>query len=76
MSRTAPAQDLPYGTMGDSEMRKLDIGTLQDDGVIFVWVTGAVRFVLMQHQAKPLNYSALLVRVRVRVRVWEKVLRS
>ena len=22
-------------------MRKLDIGTLQDDGVIFVWVTGA-----------------------------------
>lgn len=34
-------QDLPYGTMADNEMRKLDIGTLQDDGVIFVWVTGA-----------------------------------
>ena len=33
-------QDLPYGTMADNEMRKLDIGTLQDDGVIFVWVTG------------------------------------
>jgi hypothetical protein len=34
------SQDLPYGTMSDNEMRKLDIGTLQDDGVIFVWVTG------------------------------------
>lgn len=34
-------QDLPYGTMADDEMRKLNIGCLQDDGVIFVWVTGA-----------------------------------
>ena len=34
-------QDLPYGTMADNEMRKLDMGCLQDDGVIFVWVTGA-----------------------------------
>ena len=33
-------QDLPYGTMGDNEMRQLDIGCLQDDCVIFVWVTG------------------------------------
>lgn len=33
-------QDLPYGTMGDEEMRRLNIGCLQDDGVIFVWVTG------------------------------------
>ncbi len=33
-------QDLPYGTMADDEMRKLNIGCLQDDGVIFVWVTG------------------------------------
>ena len=34
-------QDLPYGTMADDEMRKLNIGTLQDEGVIFLWVTGA-----------------------------------
>ena len=34
-------QDLPYGTMADDEMRKLNIGCLQDDGVIFVWVTGS-----------------------------------
>jgi hypothetical protein len=34
-------QDLPYGTMADDEMRKLNIGVLQDDGVIFLWVTGA-----------------------------------
>lgn len=33
-------QDLPYGTMGDDEMRNLNIGCLQDNGVIFVWVTG------------------------------------
>ncbi len=33
-------QDLPYGTMADDEMRKLNIGTLQDEGVIFLWVTG------------------------------------
>jgi N6-adenosine-specific RNA methylase IME4 len=39
-------QDLPYGTMADDEMRKLNIGCLQDDGVIFVWVTGAEGFVL------------------------------
>jgi len=33
-------QDLPYGTMADEEMRKLDIACLQDEGVIFLWVTG------------------------------------
>ncbi|KAK9819438.1 hypothetical protein WJX74_004366 [Apatococcus lobatus] len=33
-------QDLPYGTMGDHEMRHLNVGVLQDEGVIFVWVTG------------------------------------
>ena len=33
-------QDLPYGTMADDEMRRLNIGALQDEGVIFLWVTG------------------------------------
>ncbi|GIL75379.1 hypothetical protein Vretifemale_5185 [Volvox reticuliferus] len=33
-------QDLPYGTMKDDEMLNLNIGCLQDNGVIFVWVTG------------------------------------
>lgn len=33
-------QDLPYGTMQDEEMRQMKIGDLQDDGVIFLWVTG------------------------------------
>ncbi|XP_059147782.1 N6-adenosine-methyltransferase subunit METTL3-like [Physella acuta] len=32
--------ELPYGTMGDNEMRQLDIPGLQDDGFIFLWVTG------------------------------------
>ncbi|KAF4522221.1 hypothetical protein B566_EDAN007372 [Ephemera danica] len=32
--------ELPYGTMSDDEMRQLGIPTLQDDGLIFLWVTG------------------------------------
>ncbi|XP_073986333.1 methyltransferase like 3 isoform X3 [Rhodnius prolixus] len=32
--------ELPYGTMSDDEMRQLGIPALQDDGVIFLWVTG------------------------------------
>lgn len=32
--------ELPYGTMSDDEMRKLNIPTIQDEGVIFLWVTG------------------------------------
>ena len=32
--------ELPYGTMADDEMKKLDIPSLQDDGYIFLWVTG------------------------------------
>jgi hypothetical protein len=35
-------QDLPYGTMADVEMRQMKIGDLQDDGVIFLWVTGSI----------------------------------
>ena len=31
---------LPYGTMSDDEMRKLDVPSLQDEGYIFLWVTG------------------------------------
>ncbi|CAI8018747.1 N6-adenosine-methyltransferase subunit METTL3, partial [Geodia barretti] len=32
--------ELPYGTMGDDEMRQLNVPALQDDGYIFLWVTG------------------------------------
>lgn len=32
--------ELPYGTMSDEEMRKLNVPVLQDDGYIFLWVTG------------------------------------
>ena len=28
------------GTMGDDEMRQLNVPALQDDGYIFLWVTG------------------------------------
>jgi len=30
--------ELPYGTMADEEMRRLDIPSLQDNGYIFLWV--------------------------------------
>jgi mRNA (2'-O-methyladenosine-N6-)-methyltransferase len=33
-------QDLPYGTMGDHELLNMGVAQLQDDGVIFMWVTG------------------------------------
>ena len=32
--------DLPYGTLRDEEMKNLPVRKLQDDGVIFLWVTG------------------------------------
>lgn len=32
--------ELPYGTMSDDEMRKLNVPSLTDDGLIFLWVTG------------------------------------
>ncbi|KAF0458258.1 N6-adenosine-methyltransferase 70 kDa subunit-like isoform X6 [Gigaspora margarita] len=31
---------LPYGTMTDDEMKAMEISTLQDEGLIFLWVTG------------------------------------
>ncbi|KZT26992.1 MT-A70-domain-containing protein [Neolentinus lepideus HHB14362 ss-1] len=31
---------LPYGTMTDDEMRSMPIPTLQDEGLLFLWVTG------------------------------------
>ncbi|WFD34422.1 mRNA (2'-O-methyladenosine-N(6)-)-methyltransferase [Malassezia cuniculi] len=31
---------LPYGTMSDSDMYALDVPALQDEGLIFLWVTG------------------------------------
>lgn len=33
-------QKLPYGTMKDEEMKSLKVGYLQDQGMIFLWVTG------------------------------------
>lgn len=32
--------ELPYGTMQDDEMRKLDVPSIQDEGFLFLWVTG------------------------------------
>ena len=32
--------ELPYGTMQDDKMRKMNVPVLQDDGFIFLWVTG------------------------------------
>ena len=32
--------ELPYGTMSDDEMRQLNVPALQDDGYLFLWVTG------------------------------------
>lgn len=37
--RVAP-QQLPYGTMTDDEMKAMPIPQLQDEGLLFLWVTG------------------------------------
>lgn len=31
---------LPYGTMTDDEMKAMPIPKLQDEGLLFLWVTG------------------------------------
>lgn len=33
-------QRLPYGLMRDDQMRGMPVAQLQDNGVIFLWVTG------------------------------------
>ena len=38
--------ELPYGTMSDDEMRQLNVPTVQDEGLIFLWVTGRFVFQL------------------------------
>jgi len=32
--------DLPYGTMTDNEMRQMRVDLIQDEGLLFLWVTG------------------------------------
>ena len=57
-------QDLPYGTMADDEMRRMNIKVLQDDGVIFLWVTGAhyllAEFIMVQQILGDIYRSALV----------------
>jgi len=36
----ADYEQLPYGTMTDDEMRSMPIASLQDEGMLFLWVTG------------------------------------
>jgi hypothetical protein len=38
--RSHAFEKLPYGTMTDDEMRAMPIPTLQDEGLLFLWVTG------------------------------------
>jgi mRNA (2'-O-methyladenosine-N6-)-methyltransferase len=34
--------ELPYGTLKDSELLNLPVGTLSDDGIMLLWITGRV----------------------------------
>ena len=38
------------GTMGDDEMRQLNVPALQDEGYIFLWVTGIQRDLLVSYK--------------------------
>lgn len=39
-AETHRGHQLPYGTMTDDEMRGMPIPMLQDEGLLFLWVTG------------------------------------
>lgn len=41
--------ELPYGTLSDDEMRQLNIPALQDEGLIFLWVTGRYALFIMRN---------------------------
>ena len=48
---------LPYGTMSDDEMRKLAVPQLQDEGYIFLWVTGRYATMIFLQSSTEVSYE-------------------
>lgn len=53
--------ELPYGTMSDDEMRQLNIPIMQDEGLIFLWVTGRLVQILYINSNQPCQTAAAAV---------------
>eukprot|EP01062_Namystynia_karyoxenos_P022477 TRINITY_DN1863_c0_g2_i1.p1 TRINITY_DN1863_c0_g2~~TRINITY_DN1863_c0_g2_i1.p1 ORF type:complete len:731 (+),score=273.52 TRINITY_DN1863_c0_g2_i1:70-2193(+) len=66
---------LPYGIIKDDEMRRLDISSLSDDGVLFLWVT-ARAMELGRELIKLWGYELKQELVWVKVDQTERVLRQ
>lgn len=45
--------ELPYGTLSDDEMRQLGVPNLQDEGLLFLWVTGRFVFFILSSFVRP-----------------------
>lgn len=52
--------ELPYGTLSDDEMRQLSIPILQDEGLIFLWVTG--RAMELGREVSLTNTTSLVIK--------------
>lgn len=67
--------ELPYGTMADEEMKKLDIPSLQDDGYIFLWVTGRA-MELGRECLKEWNYERVDELIWVKTNQLQRIIRT
>lgn len=67
--------ELPYGTMADEEMRRLDIPSLQDDGYIFLWVTGRA-MELGRECLKEWNYERCDELIWVKTNQLQRIIRT
>lgn len=67
--------ELPYGTMADDEMKRLDIPSLQDDGYIFLWVTGRA-MELGRECLKEWNYERCDELIWVKTNQLQRIIRT
>ena len=67
--------ELPYGTMADEEMKKLDIPSLQDEGYIFLWVTGRA-MELGRECLKEWNYERVDELIWVKTNQLQRIIRT
>lgn len=67
--------ELPYGTMADDEMKKLNVPMLQDEGYIFLWVTGRA-MELGRDCLKEWNYERVDEIIWVKTNQLQRIIRT
>uniref|UniRef100_A0A8C6KAY0 mRNA m(6)A methyltransferase n=1 Tax=Nothobranchius furzeri TaxID=105023 RepID=A0A8C6KAY0_NOTFU len=68
--------ELPYGTLTDDEMRKLSIPALQDDGFLFLWVTGRCTTVVLQYKCGSFLYERVDEIIWVKTNQLQRIIRT